>query len=960
MCIRDSYTGDAIYYKAGITNVQSVTADGIPFNTPVESRFNSLDDGVYYVRRIDANNIKMSRSKGDLYFDRYVEFTGDVTDNEFIYFDFYQKRLEPQELVRQILPPNNESGVYETEPGHTGILNNGVEVLNYKSQNSTIYYGDVLSFQVKRGGYNYDVVNPPLIVVNDTVGTGATGTVATEGIFERIDVVDQGYDYIDTPTVTITGGNPTSVASAEVNMVAVNHRLPFNSGEESAGSNGIHLSNDTIGFTTFHKFRDAEEVIYESRDLDRVVGLVTQSSYYVSVVDNYIIKLHNNEEDAVEGINVVDLTDYGQGRQFIKTAQLKRIVSSIEITNPGKGYQNKKRTIRTSGISTASNSFTIPSHGYLDKEIVQYTAPETGDSVTGLSATNDYYVVKISDDEFSLRLVGAGSTLDTVAPRETDYYWDNVVPVDITKGGGGSFNYQPIVATVEGSIGVSTRAGGQDFQAVLQPVVRGVVTSVDLTENGVGYGASEIVNFNRQPVITFENGELAQAKPVINNGQITSIMIQNSGRNYHAPPDVTIKSADGDFAQLTPIIDTGKLVEIKVIKGGAGYVDGETDIVITSPGATAQVEATIRTWQVNLFQRNFNTIESDDGVLDENISHDKLQYSHIYVPRALRESTYAISGEAIDNTLYGTPDLVKVDGSEVASSEHSPILGWAYDGHPIYGPYALTNTDGSGSIGEMTSGYELKVGDVLVTDAVDASNRPPVSVYPAGFFVEDFVYTGNGDLDEHNGRFAITPDYPKGTYAYHATINPQNDSTGPFENYRAPAFPYFIGKSFKSKPNTFNFGIESNQDEYDIEKGEWLRNTRDYHTNSVRSGYDYIFNSNDVKEQTLEITETSLGQINNIGITSGGTKYKMGDEVVFDNAGTNGRNANAEVSRIAGKVINTVSLATTSFSNVELIPNRSSNSFVGVMTQPHSLLNKDILRITGLSTNISGSKDLES
>ena len=187
------------------------------------------------VRRLDANNIKMARSKGDLYADRYVEFTGDVTDNEFIYYDFYQKRLEPQELVREILPPNNESGVYITEPGHTGILNNGVEVLNYKSQNSTIYYGDVLSFQVKRGGYNYDVVNPPLIVVNDTVGTGATGTVATEGIFERIEVVNQGYDYIDTPTVSISGGNPTSVASAEVNMVAVNHRLPFNSGEESGG-----------------------------------------------------------------------------------------------------------------------------------------------------------------------------------------------------------------------------------------------------------------------------------------------------------------------------------------------------------------------------------------------------------------------------------------------------------------------------------------------------------------------------------------------------------------------------------------------------------------------------------------------------------------------------------------------------------------------------------------------------
>ena len=76
------------------------------------------------------------------------------------------------------------------------------------------------------------------MVVNDTVGTGATGIVATEGVFERIEVIDQGYDYVDTPTISITGGNPT-VAEAEANMVAINHILPFNSGEESGGGNGV-------------------------------------------------------------------------------------------------------------------------------------------------------------------------------------------------------------------------------------------------------------------------------------------------------------------------------------------------------------------------------------------------------------------------------------------------------------------------------------------------------------------------------------------------------------------------------------------------------------------------------------------------------------------------------------------------------------------------------------------------
>ena len=136
-----------------------------------------------------------------------------------------------------------------------------------------------------------------------------------------------------------------------------------------------------------------------------------------------------------------------------------------------------------------------------------------------------------------------------------------------------------------------------------------------------------------------------------------------------------------------------------------------------------------------------------------------------------------------------------------------------------------------------------------------------------------------------------------------------------------------------------------------------IRNTRDYHTNSARSGYDYIFNSNDVRKQTLEISEVTLGQVNKIGITTGGTNYKVDDKVVFDNTGTGGVNAQALVKRIGGQQVNTISLATTSFSNVELVPSRSSSSFTGIVTTPHNLINGSIIRISGLSTNVSGFSD---
>ena len=46
-------------------------------------------------------------------------------------------------------------------------------------------------------------------------------------------------------------------------------------------------------------------------------------------------------------------------------------------------------------------------------------------------------------------------------------------------------------------------------------------------------------------------------------------------------------------------------------------------------------------------------------------------------------------------------------------------------------------------------------------------------------------------LDENNGRYCVTPDYPNGTFAYFATINPnENETSGTFKNFRSPVFPY--------------------------------------------------------------------------------------------------------------------------------------------------------------------------
>ena len=289
-------------------------------------------------------------------------------------------------------------------PGATGILINGVEILNYKS-NDLIRYGKINQIEVVDTGAGYDIINPPVLNVSDVVGSGATGYAGLTGSLEAIRVIDEGFDYEDTPLIKISGGNGKN-AAASVNTKLKDHAPLFNS-EGVAGY--IGLSTNTIGFSTYHKFRNAEKVIYITDGQQGIAGIVTDSVYHVSTLDDVTVKLHNNEGDALAGINTVDLTAYGLGQHKLKSYNKKSVLESINITNSGSGYQNKKLSVNPTGINTASNLINIDNHLYKDGEIVTYTS--TGTVIGGLSASNQYKVIVVDNNNFKLANAGVGGTI---------------------------------------------------------------------------------------------------------------------------------------------------------------------------------------------------------------------------------------------------------------------------------------------------------------------------------------------------------------------------------------------------------------------------------------------------------------------------------------------------------------------------------------------------------------------
>ena len=192
--------------------------------------------------------------------------------------------------------------------------------------------------------------------IKDSVGTGATGYVAVSGSLKEMRIVDPGFDYEEVPTIKITGGNGSG-ARVSVNMENIDHSSDFYSYSPLVGLGTTGTLASTIGFNTFHKFKNAEEVVYITNNQDVVGGLTTSATYYASLVGTggTTLRLHKDEAGALAGINTIVLTSRGQGVQSLKSFKTKSIVESINIISTGSGYQNKKRTAVPAGISTALN-----------------------------------------------------------------------------------------------------------------------------------------------------------------------------------------------------------------------------------------------------------------------------------------------------------------------------------------------------------------------------------------------------------------------------------------------------------------------------------------------------------------------------------------------------------------------------------------------------------------------------
>ena len=912
--VLDFITGDAIAY--------------IPENDPIVGL--DTTGGVYYAEVlpdssgdnkilrlypsrsfITVTNVNPSRPP-------YKEFTttgiGSTGSHKFVLLRHKNEEIGVQKILRKFpAEANIKSGKsVKTEEGSTGILINGVEIANYKSLDK-IYYGPLSKFEILNKGENFDVIDIPQINV-PSAGTGTTALVqpVVRGSLKEILVDQQNFDVEKVISVTISGGNGSGAILKPI--VTKRKREIIFDGRLKNVRGGVDHINDTIEFTTAHNLQNGEPLIYfnnghPSIGIGTFAGsntaqnktLVNGSTYYPLAVGISSIKLFEKESDYKAGINTIGFTvENTTGIHRFELLNLKNHLKSVKVLNSGSNYTNRKLIVKPVGITTVDNSVNFENHGFVTGDLVQY-APSSGDAnhaPVGLGITTRYRVLKLDNNKFQLIDVGVGA-LDP----SSNFLRQNYVRIsDVSSLSNHEFFFEPVVVNVNAVY--SPVSAGRTESLVLTPKIRGELINGYLYEEGSNYG-SNILNFEKKPNIKILNGTGAELKAIALNGKIISCDVSFGGKEYTSAPDLELVGiGTGIGAKLRAVVSDGKISEVKVINPGIGYTQAPTVKVVPN-GSGFIIDSSVRDLTVN------NLVRFGDEILLRE-SKTNLQYSVV-----------GYSGKV--QTSFG--DTV------TSPQQHSPIIGWAYDGNPIYGPYGFDEANNTSSVSRiLNTGYDLDESKVI--------NRPSTSIFKAGFFVEDYVYNNSGDLDENNGRFTKTPDFPNGTYAYFAGINTITGS---------PVFPYFIGDTYRSDPISDNFLITQNS--FDFNNSNLTRNTLPYKLNDKNADYNFVVESYEIKQQTSIIESVTKGSVDDFLIVSEGDNYKVGDSVNFDNTGTSGGGAAAQVSKVTGKLIDNVTVGVTTYNDV-VFERSTTGGISGFISTSHVLNTTDTVVISGLTTSI--------
>lgn len=233
--------------------------------------------------------------------------------------------------------------------------------------------------------------------------------------------------------------------------------------------------------------------------------------------------------------------------------------------------------------------------GYADAQLTNIVVQNSG---SGSGATVSMTVDPLTGEILTVDVINGGSGYDFGAKiRVSSYNGRNaifyahceageLVYVDVDDGGFGYVDTDVITVSVNG--------------AVLVPVVSrmdGGIIDVKILDGGAGY------DYTSPPSLTitvdpgqptgynkYQGNTTAVVEAIVNEGEIVRCVIRDPGQFYPTDTSTTITvSGDGEGAEFTPVIYNGEIIDVVVENPGIGYTYIQLDVFSSGESGGAEL-----------------------------------------------------------------------------------------------------------------------------------------------------------------------------------------------------------------------------------------------------------------------------------------------------------------------------------------------------------------------------------
>lgn len=338
---------------------------------------------------------------------------------------------------------NNQ--VHSSTP-HT-LTNGEAIVLNFGGTPPAGLLNDIIYYVNTVNPYAYRISTTPLpnfSLVDFTRPSSKEQTsaklsrVVVNTVTNTLTIPNHGF-LVDQPLLYNTNGGSsiaplvdgvTYYVAEVVNANQIKLKLALNSPNPisltSAGTGTAHSFifktvnelDDTL-YIPNHGLVSGQAVRYSNGGGTSIVGLVHDTTYFVSRVDASLIRL-----SLTRALNsVVNITNVGAGTHSL-------IITSLDFT---------------------TNTITVPNHGFLQGELLEYDS-KGNDPVAGLTTATPYYVIFVDGDNIKLAVTPEDAIEGT--------------SVDITEPGEGTHSFRSLSKTPDGIYTIDAVPSAKTFTVV--------------------------------------------------------------------------------------------------------------------------------------------------------------------------------------------------------------------------------------------------------------------------------------------------------------------------------------------------------------------------------------------------------------------------------------------------------------------------------------------------------------